>query len=142
MITYLKHVGNFKHANLKGRKFEDIQVLYEKIKRLNEHFISTGSAKDEGVASLEINRFLRKRQQHMSAQSYKQDKKHLAQSLKPPVALQDDGLQRCGRMERCHEYTTEHAAISYEESCNMNRYLITSLPVDPELELIKIAIKS
>ncbi|GKC11610.1 hypothetical protein Tco_1008392, partial [Tanacetum coccineum] len=47
MITYLKHVGNFKHANLKGRKFEDIQALYEKIKRLNEHFISTGSAKDE-----------------------------------------------------------------------------------------------
>ncbi|GJW55100.1 hypothetical protein Tco_0099185 [Tanacetum coccineum] len=47
MITYLKHVGNFKHANLKSRKFEDIQALYEKIKRLNEHFISTGSAKDE-----------------------------------------------------------------------------------------------
>ncbi|GJY48986.1 putative ribonuclease H-like domain-containing protein [Tanacetum coccineum] len=47
MITYLKHVGNFKHANLKSRKFEDIQALYEKIKRFNEHFISTGSAKDE-----------------------------------------------------------------------------------------------
>ncbi|GJZ49291.1 hypothetical protein Tco_0603481 [Tanacetum coccineum] len=47
MITYLKHVGNFKHANLKSKKFEDIQALYEKIKRLNEHFISTGSAKDE-----------------------------------------------------------------------------------------------
>ncbi|GJU89279.1 hypothetical protein Tco_1301702 [Tanacetum coccineum] len=29
MITYLKHVGNFKHANLKGRKFEDIQALKE-----------------------------------------------------------------------------------------------------------------
>ncbi|GJX64978.1 hypothetical protein Tco_0299321 [Tanacetum coccineum] len=33
MITYLKHVGNFKHANLKSRKFEDIQALYENIKR-------------------------------------------------------------------------------------------------------------
>ncbi|GJT74767.1 hypothetical protein Tco_1041492 [Tanacetum coccineum] len=41
MMTYLKHVGNFKHSNLKSRKFEDIQALY------NEHFISTGSAKDE-----------------------------------------------------------------------------------------------
>ncbi|GKB79794.1 hypothetical protein Tco_0946689 [Tanacetum coccineum] len=47
MITYLKHVGNFKHANLKSRKFEDIQALYKNIKRFNEHFISTGSAKDE-----------------------------------------------------------------------------------------------
>ncbi|GJX99823.1 hypothetical protein Tco_0356842, partial [Tanacetum coccineum] len=47
MITYLKHVGNFKHSNLKSRKFEDIQALYKNIKRFNEHFISTGSAKDE-----------------------------------------------------------------------------------------------
>ncbi|GJS52053.1 hypothetical protein Tco_0625415 [Tanacetum coccineum] len=47
MITYLKHVGNFKHANLKSKKFEDIQALYEKIKRFNEDFISTRSAQDE-----------------------------------------------------------------------------------------------
>ncbi|GKE96388.1 hypothetical protein Tco_1581243 [Tanacetum coccineum] len=47
MITYLKHVGNFKHADLKSKKFEDIQALYEKIKRFNEDFISTRSAQDE-----------------------------------------------------------------------------------------------
>ncbi|GJZ83143.1 hypothetical protein Tco_0648316 [Tanacetum coccineum] len=47
MITYLKHVGNYKHANLKSKKFEDIQALYEKIKRFNEDFISTRSAQDE-----------------------------------------------------------------------------------------------
>ncbi|GJU36286.1 hypothetical protein Tco_1184640 [Tanacetum coccineum] len=38
------------NAQSEGRqekKFEDIQALYEKIKRLNENFISTGSAKDE-----------------------------------------------------------------------------------------------
>ncbi|GJZ20421.1 putative ribonuclease H-like domain-containing protein [Tanacetum coccineum] len=33
MMTYLKHVGNFKHSKLKIKKFEEIQVLYEKIKR-------------------------------------------------------------------------------------------------------------
>ncbi|GJW66161.1 hypothetical protein Tco_0118045 [Tanacetum coccineum] len=47
MMTYLKHVGNYKHADLKSKKFEDIQALYEKIKRFNEDFISTGSAEDE-----------------------------------------------------------------------------------------------
>ncbi|GJX47178.1 putative ribonuclease H-like domain-containing protein [Tanacetum coccineum] len=47
MMTYLKHVGNYKHADLKSKKFEDIQALYEKIKRFNEDFISTGSAQDE-----------------------------------------------------------------------------------------------
>ncbi|GJS46603.1 hypothetical protein Tco_0596724 [Tanacetum coccineum] len=47
MMTYLKHVGNFKHSELKIKKFEEIQVLYEKIKRSDKDFISIGSAKDE-----------------------------------------------------------------------------------------------
>ncbi|GKD79815.1 hypothetical protein Tco_1342436 [Tanacetum coccineum] len=47
MMTYLKHVGNFKHPELKTKKFEEIQALYEKIKRSDEDFISIGSAEDE-----------------------------------------------------------------------------------------------
>ncbi|GKE09618.1 hypothetical protein Tco_1413169, partial [Tanacetum coccineum] len=47
MMTYLKHVGNYKHADLKIMKFEEIQALYEKIKRSDENFISIGSAEDE-----------------------------------------------------------------------------------------------
>ncbi|GJW30869.1 hypothetical protein Tco_0047744, partial [Tanacetum coccineum] len=47
MMTYLKHVGNFKHSELKTKKFEEIQALYEKIKRSDEDFISIRSAKDE-----------------------------------------------------------------------------------------------
>ncbi|GJS26678.1 hypothetical protein Tco_0487298 [Tanacetum coccineum] len=42
MMTYLKHVGNFKHFELKTKKFEEIQTLYEKIKRSDEDFISIG----------------------------------------------------------------------------------------------------
>ncbi|GJS66785.1 hypothetical protein Tco_0681349 [Tanacetum coccineum] len=33
MITYLKHVGNKKHSDLKNKTFEEIQALYEKVKR-------------------------------------------------------------------------------------------------------------
>ncbi|GKB15100.1 hypothetical protein Tco_0849023, partial [Tanacetum coccineum] len=47
MMTYLKHVGNFKHSDLKTKKFEEIQALYEKIKRSDEDFISIGSTKYE-----------------------------------------------------------------------------------------------
>ncbi|GKG34716.1 hypothetical protein Tco_0437412 [Tanacetum coccineum] len=47
MMTYLKHVGNFKHAELKIKKFKKVQALYEKIKRSDEDFISIGSAEDE-----------------------------------------------------------------------------------------------
>ncbi|GKB25474.1 hypothetical protein Tco_0864875 [Tanacetum coccineum] len=47
IMTYLNHVGNFKHSDLKTKKFEEIQALYEKIKRSDEDFISIGSAEDE-----------------------------------------------------------------------------------------------
>ncbi|GKB96910.1 hypothetical protein Tco_0983047, partial [Tanacetum coccineum] len=47
MMTYLKHVGNFKHSDLKTKKFEEIQALYEKIKRSDKDFFSIGSAEDE-----------------------------------------------------------------------------------------------
>ncbi|GJV00823.1 hypothetical protein Tco_1330093 [Tanacetum coccineum] len=36
-----------KHSELKTKKFEEIQALYEKIKRSDEDFISIGSAEDE-----------------------------------------------------------------------------------------------
>ncbi|GKE41781.1 hypothetical protein Tco_1469065, partial [Tanacetum coccineum] len=49
MMTYLKHMGNFKHSNLKSKKFEDIQAMYEKIKRSDEDFIAIGSVEDESL---------------------------------------------------------------------------------------------
>ncbi|GJY91632.1 hypothetical protein Tco_0506828 [Tanacetum coccineum] len=39
MMTYLKHVGGYKHAQQNKKKFEEIQVMYEKVKRENERFI-------------------------------------------------------------------------------------------------------
>ncbi|GKB83332.1 hypothetical protein Tco_0950227 [Tanacetum coccineum] len=39
MMTYLKHVGGKKHSDLKTKSFEEIQVLYEKIKRSDDSFI-------------------------------------------------------------------------------------------------------
>ncbi|GJZ71982.1 hypothetical protein Tco_0635833 [Tanacetum coccineum] len=49
MMTYLKHVGGKKHSDLKNKKFEEIQVLYEKIKSSDENFIAIGSTKDEKI---------------------------------------------------------------------------------------------
>ncbi|GKB14073.1 hypothetical protein Tco_0847996 [Tanacetum coccineum] len=47
MMTYLKHVGNKKHSDLKNKTFEDIQALYEKLKRFDESFTAVGSTEDE-----------------------------------------------------------------------------------------------
>ncbi|GJT72855.1 hypothetical protein Tco_1032141 [Tanacetum coccineum] len=47
MMTYLKHVGNKKHSDLKNKSFEEIQALYEKVKRFDESFTVIGSNEDE-----------------------------------------------------------------------------------------------
>ncbi|GJS39230.1 hypothetical protein Tco_0564273 [Tanacetum coccineum] len=47
MMTYLKYVGGYRHAQLNKKKFEEIQVMYENVKRANENFIPIGSTKDE-----------------------------------------------------------------------------------------------
>ncbi|GKD97676.1 hypothetical protein Tco_1381573 [Tanacetum coccineum] len=47
MMTYLKHVGGKKHFELKTKTFEEIQVLYERLKRQDQNFVAIGSAEDE-----------------------------------------------------------------------------------------------
>ncbi|GJZ55918.1 hypothetical protein Tco_0611111 [Tanacetum coccineum] len=42
-----KHVRGKKHSDLKTKIFEEIQVLYEKVKRSDENFIAIGSVEDE-----------------------------------------------------------------------------------------------
>ncbi|GKC17483.1 hypothetical protein Tco_1014265, partial [Tanacetum coccineum] len=47
MMTYLKHVGGKKHSELKTKTYEEIQVLYEILKRQDQNFVAIGSAEDE-----------------------------------------------------------------------------------------------
>ncbi|GJX95106.1 hypothetical protein Tco_0349692 [Tanacetum coccineum] len=47
IMTYLKHVRGKKHSDLKTNSFDEIQVLYKKIKRSDDSFIAIGSVEDE-----------------------------------------------------------------------------------------------
>ncbi|GJT42493.1 putative ribonuclease H-like domain-containing protein, partial [Tanacetum coccineum] len=47
MMTYLKHVGNKKHSDLKSKTFKEIQALYEKVNMFDESFTVVGSTEDE-----------------------------------------------------------------------------------------------
>ncbi|GJS95694.1 hypothetical protein Tco_0802662 [Tanacetum coccineum] len=49
MMMYLKHVGGKKHSDLKNKNFEEIQVLYEKVKSYDENFVAIGSTEDERI---------------------------------------------------------------------------------------------
>ncbi|GKD50987.1 hypothetical protein Tco_1279963, partial [Tanacetum coccineum] len=55
MMTYLKHVGNYKHAELKIKKFEEVQALYEKIKTAeDEKLIKRMNEKGVGLSKSEV----------------------------------------------------------------------------------------
>ncbi|GKB05654.1 hypothetical protein Tco_0833849 [Tanacetum coccineum] len=47
MMTYLKHVGHKKHSDLKTKTFEEIQGLYEQVKRFDNNFTAIGTVEDE-----------------------------------------------------------------------------------------------
>ncbi|GJY38346.1 hypothetical protein Tco_0424710 [Tanacetum coccineum] len=69
MITYLKHVANKKHAELKSKSFEEIQVLYERYKKQDQTFVAIGSEEDE--------RAIKK----MNEQAADKEKEHKAESV-------------------------------------------------------------
>ncbi|GKC66510.1 hypothetical protein Tco_1099108 [Tanacetum coccineum] len=47
MMTYSKHEGGYKQAQLNKNKFEEIQTLYERQKKFDQSFIPIDSAEDE-----------------------------------------------------------------------------------------------
>ncbi|GJR19553.1 hypothetical protein Tco_0968080 [Tanacetum coccineum] len=55
-----KHVGGKKHSDLKTKTFEEIQVLYERLKRQDQNFVAIRSAKDERQIK-ELNKDLKKK---------------------------------------------------------------------------------
>ncbi|GJU38498.1 hypothetical protein Tco_1191455 [Tanacetum coccineum] len=49
MMTYIKHVGNKKHNELKSKSFEEIKAMYEKLKRFDESFVAIRSEEHEKI---------------------------------------------------------------------------------------------
>ncbi|GJZ04160.1 hypothetical protein Tco_0537435 [Tanacetum coccineum] len=85
MITYLKHVTNKKHAELKSKSFKEIQVLYERYKKQDQTFVAIGSEEDE--------RAIKK----MNEKAANKEKDHKAESVHEEVKKEEDykryGLQ-------------------------------------------------
>ncbi|GJY38147.1 hypothetical protein Tco_0424511 [Tanacetum coccineum] len=82
MITYLKHVANKKHAELKSKSFEEIQVLYERCKKQNEIFVAFGSKEDE--------RAIKK----MNEQAAHKEKEQKAESVHEEVKEEEGAKKR------------------------------------------------
>ncbi|GJT66183.1 putative ribonuclease H-like domain-containing protein [Tanacetum coccineum] len=82
MITYLKHVANKKHAELKSKSFEEIQVLYERYKKQDQTFVAIGSEEDERAVK------------KMNEQADDKEKEHKAKSVHEEVRKEDKAKKR------------------------------------------------
>ncbi|GJR89833.1 putative ribonuclease H-like domain-containing protein [Tanacetum coccineum] len=82
MITYLKHVANKKHAELKSKSFEEIQVLYERYKKQDQTFVAIGSEEDE--------RAIKK----MNEQAADKEKEQKAESVHEEVKEEEGAKKR------------------------------------------------
>ncbi|GJV45449.1 hypothetical protein Tco_1429985 [Tanacetum coccineum] len=101
MIAYLKHIGGKKHSNLKTKTFEEIQVLYERLKRQDQNFVAIRSAKDERQIK-ELNKDPKKKRVIKETPRKEDTAKVPAQQ---EVTEQDDGSddehRKCLRIVTC-----------------------------------------
>ncbi|GJZ25560.1 hypothetical protein Tco_0569813, partial [Tanacetum coccineum] len=91
MMTYLKHVGGKKHSDLKTKNFEEIQVLYEKVKRSDENFVVIGSAEDEKLIK-DVNKKATgtKKDDSIKEESKEEEKENDKLGLCLTIALDED----------------------------------------------------
>ncbi|GJS19816.1 hypothetical protein Tco_0448448 [Tanacetum coccineum] len=82
MITYLKHVANKKHAELKSKSFEEIQVLYERYKKQDQTFVAIGSEEDERAVK------------KMNEQAADKEKEQKAESVHEEVKEEEGAKKR------------------------------------------------
>ncbi|GKE54751.1 hypothetical protein Tco_1489907 [Tanacetum coccineum] len=100
MITYLKNMGGYKHSQLKGKSYEEIQGLYERQQKRIQDFTSMDSEKEA--------------QKLEEASEYEKEKEELRLSLK--ITPDDDsellGKKGAKDMEVC-KLTRADGSSSY-----------------------------
>ncbi|GJS64387.1 hypothetical protein Tco_0678951 [Tanacetum coccineum] len=78
MMTYLKNMGGYKHSQLKGKTYEEIQGLYEREQKFIHDFVPIDSEKEE-KKSMEPESEGKKKEE---AAEYEKEKEKLMLSLK------------------------------------------------------------
>ncbi|GKF51741.1 hypothetical protein Tco_0148208 [Tanacetum coccineum] len=101
MITYLKHVANKKHAELKSKSFEEIQVLYERYKKQDQTFVAIGSEEDKRAIK-KMNEQAADKEKEQKAEGAKKRKLGTRRKLKAKrrnhtsgLTREDDDLKMC-----------------------------------------------
>ncbi|GJW86375.1 hypothetical protein Tco_0161715 [Tanacetum coccineum] len=94
MMTYLKHVRGKIHSDLKTKNFEEIQVLYEKVKRSDENFIVISSAEDERIIK-DVNKKATGTKKDDSIKKERKEEENTSQDDNTDSEKENDELRLC-----------------------------------------------
>ncbi|GKB81767.1 ribonuclease H-like domain-containing protein [Tanacetum coccineum] len=125
MMTYLKHVRGKKHSDLKNKIFEEIQVLYEKVKKSDENFVAIGSTEDERI----IRELNKKAAGIKKADSIKEERKEEAGTRKRKLGTRK---KMKSRKRRFRHGTSEDD--SEKENDELRLYLSIAPDEDKEVD--------
>ncbi|GJT01374.1 hypothetical protein Tco_0822543 [Tanacetum coccineum] len=117
MITFLKHVGRYTHIKLRNKKFDEVQILYEKTKKSIQDFVPIRSAEDERLI------------EKMNKKAAGEDT-----SKKEKVLEEPDSTKMEAKQKEVEESTRKRPVSDLEEE----EYLKTFLKIVPDEERIDI----
>ncbi|GKC79739.1 hypothetical protein Tco_1130513 [Tanacetum coccineum] len=108
MITYLKHVANKKHAELKSKSFEEIQVLYERYKKQDQTFVAIGSEEDERAVK------------KMNEQAANKEKEQKTESVHEEVKEEEGAKKRkLGTRRKLKAKRRKYTSASHREDVSL-----------------------
>ncbi|GKC42690.1 hypothetical protein Tco_1060412 [Tanacetum coccineum] len=114
MITYLKHVANKKHAELKSKSFEEIQVLYERYKKQDQTFVAIGSEEDERAVK------------KMNEQAANKEKEQKAESVHEEVKEEEGAKKRkLGTRRKLKAKRRKYTSGLTREDDDLNKDMLT-----------------
>ncbi|GJR11382.1 hypothetical protein Tco_0794034 [Tanacetum coccineum] len=129
MSTYLKHMGGYKHKQLIGKSYEEIQKLFDKeMKRVNTFVAMSSKAQESNEKKVEGSEEKAKSSRKKNLGKKRAVKKQQQES--PKRQKQGDDKE-----------TDEHEEVEADDTAELKKYLVIKKDDDIAIDVIPLATK-
>ncbi|GJW73459.1 hypothetical protein Tco_0132829 [Tanacetum coccineum] len=127
MSTYLKHMGGYKHKQLMGKSYDEIQKLFDKeMKRVNTFVAMSSEAQESNEKKVEGSEEKAKSSRKKSLGKKRAVKEHQQESPKRQK-LEDD------------KETDEHEEVEADDTAELKKHLVIKKDDDIAIDVIPLA---
>ncbi|GJR44404.1 hypothetical protein Tco_1312507 [Tanacetum coccineum] len=129
MSTYLKHMGGYKHKQLMGKSYDEIQKLFDKeMKRVNTFVAMSSEAQESNEKKVEGSEEKAKSRRKKRLGKKRAVKEHQQESPKRQK-LEDD------------KETDEHEEVEADDTAELKKHLVIKKDDDIAIDAIPLATK-